>query len=83
MSTLFGASGIIRATRIFCHDDIELREDPVQFVDKLNRILSLPETGFVGPAGTTYLSQNAVWWDQEQWRAGRHRGKVWHLQGAQ
>ena len=64
---------------IFCHDDIELREDPVQFVDKLNRNLSLPETGFVGPAGTTYLSENAVWWDQEQWRAGRHKGKVWHL----
>ena len=64
---------------IFCHDDIELREDPVQFVDKLRRLCALPETGFVGPAGTTHLSENAVWWDQTIWQAGGHRGKVWHL----
>ena len=65
---------------IFCHDDIEIRENPVQFVDKLRRELSLPETGFVGPAGTTHLSENAVWWDQALWKEGKHRGKVWHLQ---
>jgi len=43
------------------------------------RFVLLPETGFVGPAGTTYLSPNAVWWDQDVWKAGLHRGKVSHL----
>ena len=93
ISLMSGASSIFKAYQgafekinpndddicIFCHDDIELKENSVQFVDKLNRVCSLPETGFVGPAGTTYLSENAVWWDQNVWKAGLHRGKVWHL----
>ena len=33
----------------------------------------------MGPAGTTHLSENAVWWDQDIWRQGKHRGKVSHL----
>lgn len=64
---------------IFCHDDVEIRDTPEEFTKKLEALCSLPETGFVGPAGTTYLSPNAVWWDQEVWRAGLHRGKVSHL----
>ena len=64
---------------IFCHDDVEIRENPADFVKKLQDLCSLPETGFVGPAGTTYLSENAVWWDQSVWRAGLHRGHVYHL----
>ena len=64
---------------IFCHDDIQIRNKPEEFLEKLKTLCSLPETGFVGPAGTTHLSENAVWWDQDQWRAGKHRGKVYHL----
>lgn len=93
ISLMSGASSIFKAYQgafekinpndddicIFCHDDIELKENSVQFVDKLNRACSLPETGFVGPAGTTHLSENAIWWDQNAWKAGLHRGKVWHL----
>ena len=60
---------------IFCHDDVEIRENPNVFMEKLNSLCSLPETGFVGPAGTTCLSKNAVWWDQYHWELGLHRGK--------
>lgn len=93
ISLMSGASSIFRAYQgafdrinpndedicIFCHDDIVLNEDPVQFKDKLARACLLPETGFVGVAGTTHLSENAVWWDQALWKEGKHRGSVWHL----
>ena len=64
---------------IFCHDDIEIRENPETFVSKLSTLCGLPETGFVGPAGTACLSENAVWWDQNQWQLGKHKGCVAHL----
>ena len=64
---------------IFCHDDIEIRDQPRKFVEKLTQICSLPETGFVGPAGTTKLTKSAVWWDMGVWQEGGHRGKVLHL----
>jgi hypothetical protein len=64
---------------IFCHDDIEIRDSAENFINKLKEALSLPETGFVGPAGTTFLGQNAVWWDADVWAAGKHRGKVSHI----
>ena len=65
---------------IFCHDDIEIREKPSEFVQKLQDSLALPETGFVGPAGTTHLTENAIWWNQEVWQNGGHRGKVVHIE---
>ena len=65
---------------IFCHDDIEIRETPEEFVRKLTESLSLPESGFVGPAGTTHLTKNAIWWDQAMWQQGKHRGEVHHPQ---
>ena len=64
---------------IFCHDDIEIREEPEIFKNKLKEALSGDKPGFVGPAGTTRLSENAVWWDHELWKAGFHRGRVKHL----
>ena len=64
---------------IFCHDDIEIREKPEIFVSKLTSFCGLAETGFVGPAGTACLSENAIWWDQNQWRQGKHKGRVAHL----
>jgi len=64
---------------IFCHDDIVIRETPEDFVDKVTKNCSMENTGFIGPAGTTVLTENAVWWDQNQWKMGRHRGFVKHL----
>ena len=64
---------------IFCHDDIEIRENPSQFIEKLKAITSSDETGFVGPAGTTCLGPDAVWWDQGRWQQGLHKGKVTHI----
>tara|TARA_R110000796_G_scaffold188778_1_gene305709 strand:- start:691 stop:1383 length:693 start_codon:yes stop_codon:yes gene_type:complete len=64
---------------IFCHDDIEIREDPKEFVRKLTEGLSLPESGFVGPAGTTCLGPEAIWWNQREWQQRKHKGKVLHL----
>jgi len=64
---------------IFCHDDIEIREKPSIFVEKLKKRLEEPATGFVGPAGTTHLGETAIWWDLDLWKQGKHRGKVIHL----
>ena len=64
---------------IFCHDDIEIRESAEIFKQKLSDLLNLPETGFVGPAGTAHLGENAVWWDMDVWSAGKHHGKVLHI----
>lgn len=66
---------------ILCHDDIEIRDTPEDFIAKLKRTLnkSWPWVGFVGPAGTTHLGDSAVWWDQKLWKEGKHRGKVSHM----
>lgn len=64
---------------ILCHDDIEILDGTETFRSNLEELLEKPEIGFVGPAGTTKLGENAVWWDQELWKQGYHRGKVTHL----
>ena len=64
---------------IFCHDDIEIRGDVEDFKNVLINTLKDESVGFIGPAGTTYLSKNAVWWDHELWKQGFHRGLVKHL----
>jgi len=64
---------------IMCHDDIEIREKPEIFVEKLTTTLDRDMLAFAGPAGTTFLGQDAVWWDQERWKQGLHRGKVTHV----
>ena len=64
---------------IFCHDDIELYDPPTYFIDQLLEETKDEDVGFVGPAGTTDLGTNAVWWDREKWRAGKHRGRVYHV----
>lgn len=66
---------------IFCHDDIVIRDSESEFVQMLQDELTDSSVGFVGPAGTTYLTRNAVWWNQDIWRMGRHRGCVYHLNG--
>jgi hypothetical protein len=64
---------------IMCHDDIEIREKPEIFVEKLKTTLDRDMMAFTGPAGTTFLGQDAVWWDQERWQQRFHRGKVTHV----
>jgi hypothetical protein len=64
---------------IFCHDDIEIHEAPDDFVKKIKEETKDDDVGFIGPAGTTDLGTNAVWWDREKWRAGKHRGRVYHV----
>ena len=66
---------------IFCHDDIVIRDSESEFVQMLQDELHDNSVGFVGPAGTTYLTRNAVWWNQDIWRMGGHRGCVYHLNG--
>ena len=62
---------------ICCHDDIVLLNEKVSFVAALASCTN-PETGVVGPAGTSLLGKDAVWWNQERWQAGYHRGAVRH-----
>jgi len=64
---------------IFCHDDIQISEGAEYLKERLGERLSEEDTGFVGVAGTTYLGKEAVWWNQNVWKDGKHRGSVWHL----
>ncbi len=64
---------------IFCHDDIEIHEPKEDFLDKLKEETESTDVGFVGPAGTTYLGKDAVWWDHNKWKEGKHRGRVFHV----
>lgn len=61
---------------ILCHDDIQIFSDRDQFINILTEELSKPDVGFVGPAGTTYLGPNAVWWDHILRQQNYHRGFV-------
>tara|TARA_R110002051_G_scaffold249846_1_gene309235 strand:+ start:16 stop:696 length:681 start_codon:yes stop_codon:yes gene_type:complete len=62
---------------ILCHDDIELLDNKEEFIANLS-VCSQQYTGIVGPAGTSYLGENAVWWDHPKWEQGYHRGSVQH-----
>ena len=63
---------------ILCHDDIELRDTKVEFFAKLAACVH-SDVGIVGPAGTTSLGVDAVWWNQERWAQGLHSGIVHHV----
>jgi hypothetical protein len=63
---------------ILCHDDIEILSAHKNFGEALSKGLSDPKAGFLGVAGTTKLSENATWWDHDNWREGKHRGFVLH-----
>ena len=64
---------------IFCHDDIELLDSKTEFIAKLAHCVKVT-TGIVGPAGTSLLGPDAVWWNHDAWRAGYHSGAVHHRQ---
>jgi len=63
---------------IMCHDDIEILTDPEVFKNIIVNACLKVDTGFIGVAGTTHLTENAVWWNQDIWRQGKHRGHVYH-----
>ena len=63
---------------ILCHDDIEILSSKEYFAKALAYKLVDDKTGFVGVAGTTHLSQDAVWWNHQLWSQGKHRGLVFH-----
>ena len=67
---------------IFCHDDIQILNDKVSFVQALAPCVR-STTGIVGPAGTTHLGEDAVWWRQDRWAQGLHRGLVKHIMKGQ
>jgi len=62
---------------IMCHDDIEIVCDKTEFYAAMAKTLN-KKCGFIGPAGTTRLESDAVWWNHENWRNGKHRGRVLH-----
>lgn len=64
---------------IMCHDDIEIRDDAGTWLEKLKKTIGMDGVGFVGPAGTMDLGPTAVWWDQDRWARGKHRGTVYHI----
>ena len=63
---------------ICCHDDIELKTDKAQFIAALSKCIEA-DAGFIGPAGTTNLGIDAVWWNHQRWEGGYHRGLVTHF----
>ena len=62
---------------IYCHDDLQILSSHQAFIASLAKCIE-KETGIVGPAGTTHLGKDAVWWDTDRWRRGDHRGQVKH-----
>jgi hypothetical protein len=62
---------------ILCHDDLEMLSSKAEFIAALSICID-KKTGVVGAAGTTYLGPDAVWWNQERWAEGKHRGMVNH-----
>lgn len=63
---------------IFCHDDIEIYNDPEHFKSVLRLYSWADNAGFMGVAGTSLLTLNAVWWDKGVWAQGGHKGYVLH-----
>lgn len=64
---------------ILCHDDIEILSPKEEFLEKLTSLCNKEGVGFVGPAGTTYLGSEAVWWNHDNWQKGLHKGRVFHF----
>lgn len=63
---------------ILCHDDIEIFNDPFHLRRLMFEVSLNPECGFVGPAGTMYLGEDATWWNHDRWAKGMHSGFVMH-----
>ena len=55
---------------IYCHDDIDIIMQPMEFVKELTKALSKPRVGFVGVAGASRLDKPCVWWQPENKRKG-------------
>ena len=62
---------------ILCHDDLKIHSSKAEFISALAKCVN-KRTGVVGLAGTANLGEDSVWWNQERWRQGFHRGSVKH-----
>lgn len=67
---------------ICCHDDIDIQSSKSQFLSAIAKCVH-EKTGIVGPAGTTSLGEDAVWWNHDKWKEGLHRGEVKHISSDQ
>jgi hypothetical protein len=84
--SIFGAySKAIKNITIEDKDIVILRKkvegeimDPQQFINVLVYASRKNKSGFFGPAGTEFLSPDAVWWGKKQWMEGRLKGFVLH-----
>lgn len=63
---------------IMCHDDIEILTDPKLFTRIIVESLLDSKTGFVGVAGASLLTKDAIWWNRDVWRQGKLHGHVYH-----
>jgi 8-oxo-dGTP pyrophosphatase MutT (NUDIX family) len=63
---------------ICCHDDLKLLATKSEFLSAIAKCVH-EKTGIIGPAGTTLLGEDAVWWDHTRWQQGLHRGCVNHF----
>jgi hypothetical protein len=63
---------------ILSHDDVAVNMPYTGFTSIITKSIT-DDTGFVGPAGTTYLGDDSVWWDHDRWNQGYHRGGVFHI----
>lgn len=62
---------------ILCHDDINILMSPQDLKDTLRKYLHKSRmVGFIGPAGTTALGKDCMWWHPERRAQGFHRGFV-------
>lgn len=50
---------------ILCHDDIVIRDTKQIFLSTLMQAL-VPDTGFMGPAGSKILPPTAIWWQSQR-----------------
>ena len=62
---------------IYCHDDIHILNSKTHFLKVLSKCAD-SSTGVIGPAGTTLLGEDAIWWAHDKWTEGYHRGHVNH-----
>jgi hypothetical protein len=65
---------------VFCHDDILL--ETKQIAKKITKLFTEnPDYGIIGVAGTKYLADNGIWWQDPKQMYGRvkhtHEGKSW------
>lgn len=62
---------------LMTHDDIKILMQPKDFLDILISAHQY-NTGFTGVAGTTFLTEDCVWWNHSLWKNQKHSGFIFH-----